>query len=196
MTQSAGTAADLSKSLSSLSIDTHTAAAAAAAAAPHRAKRQEPAESWEDEADSGEDYGTSPVTAAAPLKSATHPQDTESPAPPPPTPASPSARTAKPYQTGSTLASIDDAFDEPDRAGGGGSAAARDPDRRPEKTTSVATRLIAAGLGVRAPRRTEEQRKYDQSMREQEKRKRDEERARQAKAKEDAERAKAAIWDD
>lgn len=69
-------------------------------------------------------------------------------------------------------------------------------ERRPEKTNAVAHRLIAGALGVKVPRRTEEQRAYDKAMREQEKRKRDKEREAKKKAEEDAARAKAAIWDD
>ncbi|KAH0173788.1 hypothetical protein KCU67_g1101, partial [Aureobasidium melanogenum] len=69
-------------------------------------------------------------------------------------------------------------------------------ERRPEKTNAVAHRLIAGALGVKVPRRTEEQRAYDKAMREQEKRKRDKEREAKRKAEEDAAKAKAAIWDD
>ncbi|KAG9890518.1 hypothetical protein KCU94_g15032, partial [Aureobasidium melanogenum] len=68
-------------------------------------------------------------------------------------------------------------------------------ERRPEKTNAVAHRLIAGALGVKVPRRTEEQRAYDKAMREQEKRKRDKEREAKKKAEEDAAKAKAAIWD-
>ena len=68
----------------------------------------------------------------------------------------------------------------------------RTPERRPDKTTSVAARLIAGGLGVRAPKRTEEQREYDKAMREKEKKKRDEER----QAKVDEEKAKKSVWED
>jgi hypothetical protein len=69
-------------------------------------------------------------------------------------------------------------------------------ERRPEKTNAVAHRLIAGALGVKVPRRTEEQRAYDKAMREQEKRKRDQEREAKKQAEEDAAKAKAAIWDD
>jgi hypothetical protein len=69
-------------------------------------------------------------------------------------------------------------------------------ERRPEKTNAVAHRLIAGALGVKVPRRTEEQRAYDKAMREQEKKKRDQEREAKKKAEEDAAKAKAAIWDD
>ncbi|KAG9688224.1 hypothetical protein KCU95_g18781, partial [Aureobasidium melanogenum] len=69
-------------------------------------------------------------------------------------------------------------------------------ERRPEKTNAVAHRLIAGALGVKVPRRTEEQRAYDKAMREQEKRRRDKEREAKKKAEEDAAKAKAAIWED
>jgi len=70
------------------------------------------------------------------------------------------------------------------------------PARRPEKTTTVAGRMIAGALGVRAPRRTEEEREYDRVMREKEKKRRDEER--EGKRREDAERERrlAAVWND
>ncbi|KAF2221144.1 hypothetical protein BDZ85DRAFT_266356 [Elsinoe ampelina] len=76
------------------------------------------------------------------------------------------------------------------RAGDGAS------DKRPEKSTAVASRLIAAGLGVKAPRRTEEQREYDKAMRAQEAKKREREREEERRRKEESERAKRAIWDD
>ena len=52
--------------------------------------------------------------------------------------------------------------------------------------------MIAGGLGVRAPKRTEEQREYDKAMREKEKKRRDEER----KAKDSEEQAKRSVWED
>ncbi|KAK2932270.1 hypothetical protein FoTM2_006728 [Fusarium oxysporum f. sp. vasinfectum] len=56
-------------------------------------------------------------------------------------------------------------------SGSPGPRAGADPDKRPEKTDAVARRMIAAGLGLKAPKQTEEQRAYQRS-------------------------AKAAIWDD
>lgn len=75
-------------------------------------------------------------------------------------------------------------------------AGQKDPARRPEKQTAVAGRLIAGALGVRAPKRTEEQRAYDRSVKEQEIRRRNREREELAKAKEEEERAKASVWTD
>ena len=76
------------------------------------------------------------------------------------------------------------------------SRTAADQDKRPEKTTSTAARLIAAGLGQRAPRRTEDERKYDQAMKVQEKKKRDAAKAEEQKKKDDLEKAKKSIWED
>lgn len=82
------------------------------------------------------------------------------------------------------------------RSQAAGRSSAGEPDKRPEKTTSTAARLIAAGLGQRAPRRTEEERKYDQAMRVQEKKKRDAAKAEEQKKKDDLEKAKKSIWED
>ncbi|KAJ6785193.1 hypothetical protein PWT90_01604 [Aphanocladium album] len=67
--------------------------------------------------------------------------------------------------------------------------------RRPEKTDAVARRLIAAGLGMKAPKQTDEQRAYQKSVREQERKRRDQERAEQQQRAETSEKAKAAMWD-
>ena len=69
-------------------------------------------------------------------------------------------------------------------------------DKRPEKTTAVAGRLIAGALGVRAPKRTDEEREYDKAMREKERKRRTEEKERERKAQEEAEARKKAVWDD
>lgn len=157
------------------------------------------AESWDDELSSGSSTetetesqyqslsrsttGTS--TNLSPLKSAT---SNDLPNPPPPTPASP---TAKPFD-----------FPEASKFGYGSEGRERSgsgresPARRPEKTTAVAGRLIAGALGVRAPKRTEEEREYDKAMREKEKKRRDEERDRERKEKEAAEARKRSVWED
>ena len=72
----------------------------------------------------------------------------------------------------------------------------RNPEKRPEKTDAVARRMIAAGLGLKAPKKTEEQKAYEKSVREQERRRREQEKLAEAKRKEDAEKAKRAVWDD
>lgn len=78
---------------------------------------------------------------------------------------------------------------------GSGSGTAS-PARRPDKTTAVAGRLIAGALGVRPPKRTEEEREYDKKMREKERKRRDDEREQERVEREAAEQRKKAIWDD
>jgi hypothetical protein len=56
--------------------------------------------------------------------------------------------------------------------------------------------MIAAGLGLKAPKQTEEQRAYQRSVREQEKKRREQEKEEAKKRQADVEKAKAAIWDD
>jgi len=67
---------------------------------------------------------------------------------------------------------------------------------RPEKTDAVAKRLIAGALGVRAPKKTEEQRAYERAVKEKEIKRRNGEKEAKIRAEEEAKRAKAAAWDD
>jgi hypothetical protein len=67
--------------------------------------------------------------------------------------------------------------------------------RRPEKSTAVAGRLIAAGLGVRAPKRTEDQKAYDRAVRENEAKRRNKEKEAKGKEREENEKAQTAVWD-
>jgi hypothetical protein len=67
---------------------------------------------------------------------------------------------------------------------------------RPEKTDAVAKRMIAGALGVKATKKTEEQKAYDRAIKEKEIKRRNQEKEAVARAKEEAERAKAAVWDD
>lgn len=67
---------------------------------------------------------------------------------------------------------------------------------RPEKQTAVASRLIAGALGIRAPKRTDEQRAYDRAIKEKEIKRRNRTKDEEAKIKEDEERVKSAFWND
>lgn len=82
------------------------------------------------------------------------------------------------------------------REGSRGGSGTASPAKRPEKTTAVAGRLIAGALGVRAPKRTEEEREYDKAMREKERKRREEERNREKKEKEEVEERKRSVWED
>lgn len=159
---------------------------------PTTKKSKPVADSWEDEADSasepepepeseqdaqsrGEDPILSPTLSAA-----------EGPLDPPPTPISP--QTSNPWGSSASTSTGASA-----RAS---SPASKDgPARRPEKQTAVASRLIAGALGIRAPKRTEEQRAYDRSVKEQEIRRKKREKEEEAKAREENEKAKLAVWD-
>ncbi|GIZ40303.1 hypothetical protein CKM354_000364800 [Cercospora kikuchii] len=151
-----------------------------------KSRKPGPTESWEDEvdaaADENEDNGAS---------SPVHPTTANLPGPPPPTPSSPTDAKQREfnYQNFGPLG----LESPPQSTSPLGSAT---PERRPEKTTAVASRLIAAGLGQRAPKRTPEQREYDQAMKVQEKKKRDQAKAEEERKQREAEAAKKAIWDD
>ncbi|OAA47571.1 hypothetical protein NOR_02061 [Metarhizium rileyi] len=82
------------------------------------------------------------------------------------------------------------------RASGSTSSRGDDPYQRPEKTDAVARRMIAAGLGLKAPKQTDEQKAYQKSIREQEKKRREQQREEERRKGEETEKAKAAVWDD
>ena len=151
--------------------------------APKPKKAAKPvADSWEDETSgSSDDEVSSPKNKASP--SVLSPTlSAEGPLDPPPTPISP--------QTSNPLAAAGSA------SSATGQSRAAGERRRPEKQTAVAGRLIAGALGIRAPKRTEEQRAYDRSVKEQEIRRRNREREDAAKAKEAEEKAKTSVWTD
>ncbi|KAL2872015.1 uncharacterized protein BJX67DRAFT_96424 [Aspergillus lucknowensis] len=164
--------------------------------APTPKKKKPPvvADSWEDEANSSsEPEGAAELARGSESSSAadtrsTSPTAGEGPLDPPPTPISP--QTSQPWVN--TPAYTSSGPSGPTS----GPTGMRDPSHRPEKQTAVAGRLIAGALGIRAPKRTEEQRAYDRAVKEQEIRRRNREREEAAKRKEEEEKAKAAIWDD
>ncbi|KAH7248805.1 uncharacterized protein BKA55DRAFT_386438 [Fusarium redolens] len=164
---------DVSSSLKNLSIDTEDEPATTSKKpAPKKKTKKVVADSWED---SDSDSDAEPEAESQSNK----PTPTATPAPPPPTPMSPVG--GLPWESPS---------------GSPGPRAGADPDKRPEKTDAVARRMIAAGLGLKAPKQTEEQRAYQRSVREQEKKRREQEKEEEKKRQADVEKAKAAIWDD
>ncbi|KAI8723413.1 hypothetical protein NCS52_00197100 [Fusarium sp. LHS14.1] len=164
--------ADVSTSINKLSITSNKEPTQTKKPAPKKKAKKVVADSWEDE-----DVSDSEPEAESDKADELTPSAT--PAPPPPTPMSPVG--------GSAWTPPEDA---PGPRAGGESA------KRPEKTDAVARRMIAAGLGLKAPKQTEEQRAYQKSIREQEKKKREQEREQEKKRQEEADKAKAAIWDD
>lgn len=134
------------------------------------------ADSWED--DEGSDTETEDTQNALAQSKTEDP-----PGVPPPTPVSPTTPFASYGPDGEEIKPVREL---PQVRG------SRDPDRRPDKTTSVAARLIAGGLGIRAPKKTEEQREYENAMREKERKRKDDDK----KAKANEEKVKASVWED
>ncbi|KAM3418949.1 hypothetical protein BST61_g4906 [Cercospora zeina] len=152
-----------------------------------RSRRPEPVESWDDEVDAAADPNDDDETVSTPTRPAT----ANLPGPPPPTPSSPTDAKQREfhYRNFGPLS-----MESPPQSSS--PRGSETPERRPEKTTAVASRLIAAGLGQKAPKRTPEQREYDQAMKVQEKKKRDQAKAEEERKQRETEAAKKAIWDD
>lgn len=167
------------------------------------AKKDEPIDSWEDEVnENGSDTETeteakTPPASSKPVFGSSY----DSPAPPPPTPSSPffTMMPTDPSVNDRTLPplGVDGAIDSTPSSGTN-TPPNRDgaKQKRPEKSTAVASRLIAAGIGQKAPKRTKEQREYDQAMKVQEKKKRDQAKAEEERKKTETKKAKQAIWGD
>ncbi|KAK6442942.1 hypothetical protein LTR95_000820 [Oleoguttula sp. CCFEE 5521] len=169
----------LATSLDKLSIDKSTGASSARG-------KTEPLETWEDEEDS--DTETKPASKPRPI-AIQRSGSMNLPNPPPPTPSSPSSA----YQT---LPPYGMAGSPGDTRSSQSSRRGEEEDRRPEKTTSTASRLIAAGIGHAPPKRTKEQKEYDQAMKLQEKKKRDATKEDEERKRRELEHARKAIWDD
>lgn len=175
-----------------------------------KSRKAEPAESWEDEVGEEEEEDGSANhnnddnnQEEEDRKDISTPIRPNFPGPPPPTPSSPTEAQKRDlqyqnfgplsyYDTGTPPSSSSLSRGNSNSGGSGDTP----PERRPDKTTAVASRLIAAGLGQRAPKRTPEQREYDQAMKVQEKKKRDKAKAEEEQKRRDTEAAKKAIWDD
>lgn len=172
---------DVESSLANLSLDAPRATTKASA----KKKTKEPvADSWEDEdlsSSSGEDQPDSEQTT--PITTTSSSNRPSIPNTPPPTTSSPATSHQKQQQ-------------QQQQWHPSGPSGPAPSERRPEKTDAVARRMIAAGLGLKVPKQTEEQREYQRSIREQERKRREQEKADEQRRKEEAERAKAAVWDD
>lgn len=126
------------------------------------------------------------------------------PSPPPPTPAFPSedALGASASSSSSSSTSLSSAaaaaafWWEPETQPGPEAEADSSSARRPDKTDAVARRMIAAGLGIKAPKQSEDQKAYQKALLHQEKKRRELEKEEERRRREDAERAKAAVWND
>lgn len=187
----------LTSALSGLKVSTNNPTNKTSAKA---SKNEEVVESWDDE-DNEEAVDEASSLPDVPSKHKRNPSDY--PNAPPPTPATTSPTMSA--QAAQSFQGIDSAFDDvpitpqtsrttPASTRRNDSAAGEE--KRPEKSTAVASRLIAAGLGVKAPKRTEEQRAYDKAMREQERKRKEKEIQDRKKAEENREKAKRSMWED
>jgi hypothetical protein len=138
------------------------------------------ADSWEDDDISSGEETDRPID---------HTISADYPAAPPPTPISPTT----PSNGESFIGPSGETWDSSSSSSPRGD---RNNSTRPEKTDAVAKRLIAGALGVRAPKKTEEQRAYDRAVREKEMKRINAEKEAKVRAEEEAARAKAAAWDD
>lgn len=163
--------------MNNLSINTGEELSGKKQEAPKKKAKKAVVDSWDDELSSSDDE-----PGSASLSKSTTASSTAVPRAPPPTPISPVTSNPQASWSQSTPS--------------GGPVPDRNPEKRPEKTDAVARRMIAAGLGLKAPKKTEEQKAYEKSVREQERRRREQEKLAEAKRKEDAEKAKRAVWDD
>jgi hypothetical protein len=149
------------------------------------------AESWEDE-DLDSDAQT-PTEATGPELKQVISNDGP-PNPPPPTPISMTPGSPYDWSAAGVLGG-----GRPRRVNGSGPGTPRsDSDserKRPEKTTAVAGRMIAASLGIKAPKKTEDQRQYERAMKEQEIKRRNREKEEKERERAEDEKAKAAVWD-
>lgn len=150
------------------------------------------AESWEENEDSTSE-DDSAENSRTPKGSPRRPRTSEYPGPPPPTPSSPQFDMSHGFSSPKGPS--------PDGVGGRRSRLQTDDypassQSRPEKTTSAASRMIAAGLGVRAPAKSEEQKQYDKAIRDKERKARDADKEAKRKAEESKTKAGQAMWDD
>lgn len=155
------------------------------------AHQVEVVDSWEDE--DVESGAETPVEAPGPSLKQVASNDLP-PGPPPPTPISPPQSNLYDDWSSSSLLGSRPAYlrgSEP-----GTPKSDSDSERkRPEKTTAAAGRMIAASLGMKAPKKTEEQRQYDRAMREQEMKRRNREKEGRERERIAEEKVKAAVWD-
>ncbi|KAK0643514.1 hypothetical protein B0T16DRAFT_459651 [Cercophora newfieldiana] len=191
---------DIASQVSKLSLETTSASAGARSPKTQKTKKAPAvADSWEDEdvsssSEAGSDKEEGDFASDDERDQARKPSRSPGQAgtaAPPPTPMSPTYGSKHPFPASS---SGGDSFDLPYGTDVGGAGVPEK--KRPEKTDAVARRMIASALGVKVPRMTEEQKKYDQAMREKERRRREEERALQKKKEEEALKAKQAVWED
>ncbi|KAL9077125.1 MAG: hypothetical protein Q9161_000391 [Pseudevernia consocians] len=140
-------------------------------------------------ADSWEEAASPPPSSSTPSPPST-PTDA-TPGPPPPTPISPTSSHSRKKSTDwSTFASAHtSSFSSSTPRSLTGS------EKRPEKSSAAAGRLIAGALGVKPPKQTEESKAYERAVREKERKRREAAKEEAGRAEREKEEAKRAIWE-
>ncbi|KAI9698845.1 MAG: hypothetical protein M1820_007352 [Bogoriella megaspora] len=154
------------------------------------------ADSWEDDEDassSSSDTETETTTVSNPTSRPSTSSSSAIPSAPPPTPSSPNFSMPTQLSSFPSSAFARDGTTSSRESGASSKGVARD--KRPETSTATASRLIAAGLGVKS-KMTPEQREYDRSVKEKERRRVERERAEEKRRRETAERARVAVWEE
>ncbi|KAL1961946.1 hypothetical protein VTN77DRAFT_727 [Rasamsonia byssochlamydoides] len=164
--------------------------------AKSKAKKETVADSWEDELSSGSETEREEVATASSAAITPSTTNSEGPLEPPPTPISPLVEGFQKKQPWAASGLYPSSYGSSSSETSSSQRSSGSPRVRPEKQTAVASRMIAGALGIRAPKRTEEQRAYDRAMKEKEIKRRNRAKEEEARAKEEEERAKAAIWND
>ena len=173
------------ESLESMSLQSPSTTKSARAK-PTLNMQQSLSDSWDDAAED------SPSETEKHADLATTPVARSHPSAPPPTPMSPRFASKSSAAAATHLDALDPSRYHPKSS----LSPSAEDQARPEKTTATASRMIAAGLGVKTPKRSEEQKDYDRAVRENERRRREKERNEKKKIEEDRERARAQMWDD
>ncbi|KAL6718054.1 hypothetical protein ACLMJK_004139 [Lecanora helva] len=178
MTASSRRAHGLTPSLDGLTISPSTKAKTGKAAL---------VDSWDDETLSSEDERITSNYS----RPSTPSNDNETPGPPPPTPSSPTHF----HKKSTDWANFPAAYSASPRSPTSPSGLAN-TDRRPEKSSAAAGRLIAGALGVKTPKQSEEGKAYEKAVREKEKKRREKAREENGRQEREKEEAKRAVWDD
>jgi hypothetical protein len=180
----------LASAVSELSLNTGATASKGTKARPSKAKKSPVADSWEDESLSSDSESETNQPWSSQDASGMKGVDAGTQAPPP-TPISPTYNNAADRPFSPTTASYPSSVPGSSTPDGPSS-----PAKRPEKTDAVARRMIAAGLGLKVPKQTEEQKAYDRAVREKERKRRQQEKEEQKRKEAELEKAKQAIWED
>ena len=69
-------------------------------------------------------------------------------------------------------------------------------ERRPDKSSAAAGRMISGALGIKAPKKTEEGMAYEKAIREKERKRREKVKVEEERATREREERRKAVWDD